>query len=87
MLSENVWLVADKAGVSLTLSDAFEDNLQQTLDKYNNYAKSGKDLDFHRGETNFGQQWTWDHQGGKAPNKCMCALDTSEGFYGVILGP
>jgi len=79
--------VAPKAGVELSLTDDFEERVQETIYKYNEYANTGKDLDFKRGESNSSQQWTFDHQKGKAPNKCMCALDLSKGVYGVIIGP
>jgi len=86
-LRERLAVVAPKQGLDFHLSDDFEQKLQETIDKYNSYATTGKDLDFQRGETNSSQQWTFDHQKGKAPNKCMCPLDVSKGIYAVIIGP
>jgi succinate dehydrogenase/fumarate reductase flavoprotein subunit len=87
-LKERLAVVAKKSGIELELSADFEKNLKDTIERYNGFARTGKDLDFKRGESNSSQQWTFDHQGGKAPNKCMCPLDISKGgIYGIIIAP
>jgi 3-oxosteroid 1-dehydrogenase len=33
------------------------DNLTETIDRFNRFAKEGKDPDFHRGESTFDRRW------------------------------
>lgn len=78
--------VASKAGEEgLTLSADFESNLKAQIERFNSYAKAGKDEEFHRGETPYEIQWHYVHAKG-SPNPTMHPIDTSN-LYGVIIGP
>jgi len=82
---DRVKKVAAVAGESFTLSDDFEKGLEDSINKFNSFAKSGKDLDFHRGEEPSELQWHYKHaSGGKNPT--MFPIDSTD-LYGVIVGP
>jgi 3-oxosteroid 1-dehydrogenase len=40
-----------------TLDASFTENLEQTLVKFNTYARTGKDADFQRGEASYDSEW------------------------------
>merc|ERR1719253_1199143 len=78
--------VATRAGVKFTLSDTFEKGLEETIERYNTFAKNGKDLDFHRGETPYEQEWHYGGHSRRGKNKTMFPIDSTQ-IYGVIVGP
>jgi hypothetical protein len=77
-----------------SLDSSFGDNLKQTVERFNGFARSGKDSDFSRGEFNYDKEWTtfpptvpeteWPPVGTK--NHTMYPLSSQGPYYAVILG-
>jgi 3-oxosteroid 1-dehydrogenase len=77
-----------------SLDGDFAANLKETVDRFNSFAKTGKDLDFHRGDFDYDREWTtfpptapgaqWPPQGTK--NYTMYPLSETGPFHAVILG-
>lgn len=42
---------------SFKLDETFETGLKETFDRFNEFAKTGKDLDFHRGDFDYDREW------------------------------
>ncbi|MBI4519000.1 MAG: FAD-binding protein [Deltaproteobacteria bacterium] len=57
--------------------------LRATITKFNQYARSGTDLDFHRGETVFDRYYGDEKV---KPNACLAAIATPP-FYGIAAYP
>jgi 3-oxosteroid 1-dehydrogenase len=57
--------------------------LAKTVEKVNEYARTGKDLDFHRGETVFDRYYGDEKV---EPNPCLAPIDTAP-FYGIEAFP
>jgi 3-oxosteroid 1-dehydrogenase len=57
--------------------------LKATVTKFNQYARSGKDLDFHRGETVFDRYYGDEKV---QPNACLAPIETPP-FYGLEAYP
>jgi len=57
--------------------------LKESVRKMNEYARSGKDLDFHRGETVFDRYYGDDKV---QPNPCLAPLETRP-YYGIEAYP
>ena len=57
--------------------------LKASVEKLNEYARTGKDLDFHRGETVFDRYYGDDKV---QPNPCLATLDTPP-YYGLEAYP
>jgi 3-oxosteroid 1-dehydrogenase len=57
--------------------------LKESVQKMNEYARSGKDLDFHRGETVFDRYYGDDKV---QPNPCLAPLETRP-YYGIEAYP
>lgn len=55
--------------------------LAESVQKNNAYAKSGIDLDFHRGESAYDRYWSTH---GREPNPCLVAIDQAP-YYAVRL--
>ena len=69
----------------LTLADEFTANLRRTVDRFGEFARSGKDLAFHRGETPIEQ--AWNRQGQTEPSSTTMRPFADAGpFHCVILG-
>jgi len=76
------------------LDPDFLDNLKMTVERFNGFAKAGKDEDFHRGEFNYDKEWTtfpptvpgveWPPKDTK--NYTMYPLSDKGPYYAVILG-
>ncbi len=76
------------------LDSSFSQNLKKTVNRFNGFAKSGVDLDFHRGDYNYDREWTtfpptipnnqWPPKDSK--NYTMYPLDSSGPYYAIILG-
>ena len=72
----------------------FQENLKQTVSRFNEFAKSGKDKDYSRGDFNYDREWTtfpptipgieWPPAG--SPNYTMYPLSDEGPYYAVILG-
>lgn len=79
-------VVAKKAGEDdVTLGEDFEKNLADQIERFNSYARDGKDMEFQRGETPYELQWHYTHAK-DSKNPTMYPIDTSN-LYGVIIGP
>jgi len=59
------------------------DGLEQSVRKLNEYAKTGEDLDFHRGETVFDRYYGDENV---TPNPCLAPIETPP-FYGLEAYP
>lgn len=75
------------------LDDTFGKNLEATIGQFNEYAKTGVDKDFHRGEQAYDREWTtfpptvpdaaWPPEGSK--NYTMYPLNEEGPYYAIIL--
>jgi 3-oxosteroid 1-dehydrogenase len=75
------------------LDDAFASNLNETVNIFDQFALSGMDAKFHRGEFNYDREWTtfpplvsgtqWPPEGSK--NYTMYTLSQSWPYYAIIL--
>lgn len=76
------------------LDSNFTKNLKETVVKFNEYARSGKDLDFERGDYVYDQEYTtfpptipgveWPDT--KYPNNSLHPLSEEGPYYAIILG-
>jgi succinate dehydrogenase/fumarate reductase flavoprotein subunit len=76
--------VADRTG-GFHLAHEFVPNLKDTIARFNQFAETGVDLDFHRGEApiekaNFGKR----RPGNDKPNKMMYPIRASGPYYAVM---
>lgn len=60
------------------------DNLVETVERFNRFAREGKDPDFHRGESTFDRQWGEAVFAGRRPSPVLGPLEKPP-FYGVQL--
>jgi succinate dehydrogenase/fumarate reductase flavoprotein subunit len=77
-----------------SLDAAFQENLKQTVARFNEFARTGIDLDFHRGEYAYDREWTtfpptvpgapWPPA--DTANLTMHPLKETGPYYAVILG-
>lgn len=75
------------------LSSEFLPNLKETILRYNIFAKTGKDMDFQRGDFNYDREWTtfpptipgvvWPPEG--SPNYTMYPISNTGPYYAIIL--
>lgn len=86
---------ADRTG-GQTLSPDFAASLSETIARFNGYARTGKDLEFNRGEHAYDRDWqalfSPRRQGttqpaNPMPNVTMHPLDSSGPLYAFILAP
>jgi 3-oxosteroid 1-dehydrogenase len=96
-LSENIAArlsgLTTKTG-SFSLDSSFAGSLSETIARFNQFAKTGVDIDFHRGEFNYDREWTtfpptipgaqWPPTGSK--NYTMYPLSEQGPYYAIILG-
>jgi 3-oxosteroid 1-dehydrogenase len=92
-IRERLAKLADKTG-GFQLDSNFAENLKKTIDRFNGFASSGIDDDFHRGDFNYDREWTtfpptipgtqWPPAGTK--NYTMYPLSENGPYYAVILG-
>lgn len=85
--------LADHTG-GFDLAPDFLKNLKSTVARFNEFAKSGKDVDFNRGEYTYDKEWTtfpptipgteWPPTGSK--NYTMYPLSDEGPYYAIILG-
>ncbi len=76
--------LADRTG-QFTLDSAFLPNLKASIARFNQFAETGKDLDFHRGEVpieiaNFGAR----RPGNDKPNMMMYPISAKGPYYAVM---
>lgn len=62
-----------------------EENLVATVERFNRFAREGKDPDFHRGQSTYDRQWGEFVFGELKPSPVLGPLDKPP-FYGVQLG-
>lgn len=86
--------VAHTGGVRLA-SD-FAEQLEQTRERFNGFARQGKDLDFGRGDQDYDRQWMpffaqmrddTDWPANDLPNPTMHPLRNEGPYYCIILAP
>jgi hypothetical protein len=92
-IRERLAKLADKTG-GFKLDEYFAENLKQTISRFNGFASSGIDTDFHRGDFNYDREWTtfpptipgaeWPPAGTK--NYTMYPLSEKGPYYAIILG-
>jgi succinate dehydrogenase/fumarate reductase flavoprotein subunit len=85
--------LASKTG-GFRLDASFAENLKKTVIRFNEYAESGVDVDFHRGEFNYDREWTtfpptipgveWPPKESK--NYTMFPISANGPYYAIILG-
>ena len=85
--------LAPKTG-GFRLDPSFAENLKKTVARFNEYAKSGVDAEFHRGEFNYDREWTtfpptvpgvqWPPEESK--NYTMFPISADGPYYAIILG-
>jgi 3-oxosteroid 1-dehydrogenase len=76
------------------LDSGFASNLKQTVSRFNEFATTGTDADFHRGDFNYDREWTtfpptipgvqWPAADSK--NYTMFPLTENGPYYAIILG-
>lgn len=79
---------------SFSLDPSFADGLKETLKRFNEFARSGKDLDFGRGDSAYEREWgstmptnpnmKWPED--PEANYTLYPLNEEGPFYAVILG-
>lgn len=96
-LSDNLQKRLDKLAPhtgGVALDDSFLANLEQTLVKFNGYARSGEDLDFQRGKAAYDSEWhlafspmrtDTDWPANDLPNVTMYPLREEGPYYATIL--
>jgi len=60
-------------------------NLRASIERYADFASSGRDLDFHRGESDFERYVSSRFGDGDGPNPLMRPIDTSGRLYASVL--
>jgi 3-oxosteroid 1-dehydrogenase len=68
------------------LADEFVPNLKATIERFNNFAKEGKDMDFRRGETPIEVAWGGARRKGNDGNSTMFPFSSAGPYHAVILG-
>jgi len=71
---------------AITLDEDFGSQLEATVDRFNGFAESGKDLDFNRGAGKADSQWTISRSN-TMPNVTMHPLASTGPYYCLILAP
>jgi 3-oxosteroid 1-dehydrogenase len=92
LLSQKLADLAPHTG-GFSLDAGFLPNLKETVARFNRFAESGEDEDFHRGETDYDKEWTtfpptvpgvqWPPQGSK--NSTMYPLAEEGPYYAIVL--
>ncbi|MDL2234789.1 FAD-dependent oxidoreductase [Christensenellaceae bacterium OttesenSCG-928-L17] len=91
-ISKRLEKIASHTG-GFSLSMNFLSNLKKTIARFNSFASTGIDADFHRGETAYDLEWTsfppvipnvtW--PGAGAPNYTMHPIVDTGTYYAIIL--
>ena len=77
-----------------SLDPDFRENLKETVTRFNEFAKSGKDKDFSRGDFNYDREWTTfpptipetEWPPADSVNYTMYPLSVEGPYYAIILG-
>ncbi len=67
------------------LDPSFTENLKATIERFNGFARTGKDLDFHRGETPIEWSWTGPIRP-ESPNPTMAPFSDVGPYHCVVVG-
>ncbi len=92
-IGERLTKLKDHTG-GFSLDEHFRENLAQTVRRFNDFARKGKDEDFQRGDFNYDREWTtfpptkpgagkWPED--MAKNYTMAPLSDTGPYYGIIL--
>lgn len=92
-ISERLKNLAAHTG-GFALAPEFEQNLPTTVARFNEFAHSGKDQDFNRGEYAYDREWTTfpptvpntEWPPAESPNYTMYPLSGEGPYYAIILG-
>ncbi|MGI6731154.1 MAG: FAD-dependent oxidoreductase [Anaerovoracaceae bacterium] len=92
-IKERVENLAPHIG-SFRLDESFAEGLKQTFERFNEFARTGKDLDFHRGDFEYDREWgsikptkpgiNWPEDMNK--NYTMYPLSEKGPYFASILG-
>jgi 3-oxosteroid 1-dehydrogenase len=77
--------IADRTG-NYQLEPDFIANLAQTVDRFNQFARTGVDLDFHRGEAPVELAFHGNPEGNTGPNVTMRPISPTGPYYAVMVG-
>jgi succinate dehydrogenase/fumarate reductase flavoprotein subunit len=77
--------IADKTG-NYRLDLSFLPNLKETIARFNQFAETGKDLDFHRGEAPVEFAFHGQARGNTYPNITMKPIANTGPYYAVLMG-
>lgn len=75
--------LSDRLPVEARLDSGFPQQLEETVRRFNGFAESGRDEDFHRGEHPIDMINV--HSGNGKPNPVMYPLSDTGPYYGIIL--
>lgn len=78
--------LADRAG-DFKLAEEFLPGLKETIARFNGFAETGKDLDFHRGETPIEESFHRPGANNDKPNKWLYPISETGPYYAIILAP
>ncbi|MFN8036460.1 MAG: FAD-dependent oxidoreductase [Acidimicrobiia bacterium] len=67
------------------LDPSFAANLKETIERFNGFARTGQDLDFHRGEAQLDWSWTGPVRPG-SPNITMAPFADEGPYHCVVVG-
>jgi 3-oxosteroid 1-dehydrogenase len=84
VIDERLAQIADRTG-NFRLDPGFTANLNETILRFNLFAESGKDLDFHRGEVPYDLSQHGEARGNTYPNVTMKPIGEGP-YYAVMVG-
>ena len=74
--------------VNFSLAPDFQQNLEETIQRFNGFAHAGKDLDFHRGERPVELMFNGPNKAGSdKKNSTMLPLSDQGPFYATLIAP
>ncbi len=73
-------------GPDVRLVDNFADRLSGTIDRFNSFARAGRDDDFGRGSTPIQVSWGGPRRRGNNANPCMYPLSGSGPYHCILIG-
>lgn len=73
-------------GPDVHLADGFANTLSNTIDRFNGFAREGRDPDFGRGSTPIQVSWGGKRRRGNTKNPSMYPLSGSGPYYCILIG-
>jgi succinate dehydrogenase/fumarate reductase flavoprotein subunit len=73
-------------GPDVKLADGFADQLSRTIERFNGFAREGRDPDFGRGSTPIQVSWGGLRRRGNTKNPSMYPLNGSGPYYCILIG-